>query len=256
MADDETTLRRVRGAAKAKFTRKVKLFHERLKQGDSPDVLESVYDEIVNQVHELEVRGEDLIAHLEKCEGKQSEIDEANVYLVECDNTRCEALRLLSDVKRKVKSSDPTSANTASLKVEALKAPKFNGDIRMYPTFKDDFVNVIVAKYGQDPFVLRQCLGEGPLKVMLRQCLAEAPLKVITGYEKDFDEMMRILDKEYGDPRKLVDIVINNLKSLERLTERDDRGFVDMVTVVERCYLDRQKVGLEGEMNSEYCQYD
>ncbi|XP_063846890.1 uncharacterized protein LOC135092357 [Scylla paramamosain] len=225
MTDDETTLRRVRGAAKTKFTRKVKLFHERLKQGDPPDVLESVYDEIVNQVHELEVRGEDLIAHLEKCEGKQSEIDEANIYLVECDNTRCEALRL-SDVKRKVKSSDPTSANTASLKVEALKAPKFNGDIRIYPTFKDDFVNVIVTKYGQDPFVLRQCLGE-------------RPLKVITGYEKDFDEMMRILDKEYGDPRKLVDIVINNLKSLERLTERDVRGFVDMVTVVERCWTRR-----------------
>ncbi|KAK8392502.1 hypothetical protein O3P69_014699 [Scylla paramamosain] len=56
MTDDETTLRRVRAAAKAKFTRKVKLFHERLKQGDPPDVLESIYDEIVNQVHELEVR--------------------------------------------------------------------------------------------------------------------------------------------------------------------------------------------------------
>ena len=214
---DETTIRQVRGTAKAKFTRKVNLFHELLKQGDPPDVLESVYDEIVIQLHELEVRGEDLIAHLEGCDGKQFVNDEANSFLVECDNTPCETLLLLSDVKRKAKSSVPTSTNSASLKVEALKTPKFNGGIRMYPTFKDDFLNVIVTKYGQDPFVLRQCLGE-------------EPLKVITGYGKDFDEMVRILDKEYGDPRRLVDIVIDNLKSLERLTERDDKGFADMVT--------------------------
>lgn len=233
MSADEETLRRARGGAKSKFTRKVNLFHERLQQGDPPDVLESIYGEIVHQLQEVEVRGEALISHLEKCEGKQSEIVEANAYLVECDNNRCQVLRLLSDEKRKFKSS----VNSASLKVEALKAPNFNGDVRLYPTFKDDFFNVIVTKYGRDPFVLRQCLGE-------------EPLKVITGYEKDFDEMMRILDKEYGDPRKLVDIVINNLKSLDRLTERDDRGFVNMVTVVERCYLDLQKVGLEGEMNS------
>lgn len=46
---------------------------------------------------------------------------------------------------------------------------------------------------------------------------------MITGHEKDFDGMVKILEREYGDPMKLVGIVIGDLKSLERLTERNDR---------------------------------
>ena len=61
--------------------------------------------------------------------------------------------------------------------------------------------------------------------------------------------MFKKLDKEYGDPRKLVDLVINDLKSLKVTRDGHDRGFVNMVTVVERCYLDLQKVNLEKEMN-------
>ena len=52
MEEDEISLRRERGTAKAKFTRKVNLFHEHMKKGDPPDVLESVYDEIVESVYD------------------------------------------------------------------------------------------------------------------------------------------------------------------------------------------------------------
>ena len=89
-------------------------------------------------------------------------------------------------------------------------------------------MSIIVAKYGKNPFALRQCHGE-------------KPLKVVTGYEKDFEEMVKLLDKEYGDPRKLVDLVISDLRALRKIPDRDDRGFVD---VVERCYLDLQRVSL------------
>ena len=61
--------------------------------------------------------------------------------------------------------------------------------------------------------------------------------------------MFKKLDNEYGDPQKLVDLVINDLKSLKVIRDGDDRGFVNMVTVVKRCYLDLQKVNLEKEMN-------
>ena len=52
------------------------------------------------------------------------------------------------------------SGGSCQLKVEALKPPRFEGDFRKYPSFKDDFVNIIVSKYGENPFALRQCLGE------------------------------------------------------------------------------------------------
>ena len=162
--------------------------------------------------------------------------------MLECDNSRCVVLCLLSERRRSVKPGDAANVSSANLKVEALKPLRFDGDIRMYPDFKDDFMSIIVAKYGKNLFALRQCLGG-------------KPLKVVTGYEKDFEEM-KFLDKEYGDPRKLVDLVISDLKALRKVPDRDDRGFMDMIDVVERCYLDLQRVSLEGEIDSKYRQHD
>ena len=48
----------------------------------------------------------------------------------------------------------------------------------------------------------------------------------------------------------MVNLVISDLKALRKVSDRDDIGFIDMVDVVERCYLDLQRVSLEGEMNS------
>ncbi|XP_050717433.1 uncharacterized protein LOC126999145 [Eriocheir sinensis] len=232
MKETEAALKKERGTARGIFTRKFNLFMERHGKGDPFDVLEAIHGEVVSTFRHLEEKCENLITFLEDNDQKE-EVDIARKYLFDCESDRCEVLRLLSIVKNKA----TASGNSCQLKVEALKPPKFEGDFREYPNFKDDFVNIIVSKYGKNPFALRQCLGEKPLKVIL-------------GCEKDFEEMFKRLDKEYGDPRKLVDLVISDLKSLKVIRDGDDRGFVNMVNVIERCYLDLQKVNLQKEMNS------
>lgn len=229
----ETALKRVRGTAKGRFTRKVNLFMDRHAKDDSFDVLEAIHGEVVSAFSHLEEKCENLITFFEDND-QEEETDGARKYLFDCDSDRCEVLRLLSIAKSR---KGIASGGSCQLKVEALKPPRFEGDFRKYPSFKDDFVNIIVSKYGKNPFALRQCLGEKPLKVIL-------------GCEKNYEEMFKKLDKEYGDPRKLVDIVISDLKSLKVIRDGDDRGFVNMVNVVEHCYLDLQKVNLEKEMNS------
>ena len=89
--------------------------------------------------HEVEVGSDKVIAHLELFKREQADVDEVNVYLSECDNSCCEVLRLLSECRRSVKPGDGANASSANLKVEALKPPRFDGDIRMYSNFKEDF---------------------------------------------------------------------------------------------------------------------
>ena len=62
--------------------------------------------------------------------------------------------------------------------------------------------------------------------------------------------MIENLEEVYGDPRKLVDLVINDIKTLNIISDNDNLGFIQMVKIIELCYLDLQKVSLETEMNS------
>ena len=111
--EDETTLRRAEWTAKGGFTRKVNLFKERLVKDDLLDVLESVYKEILDLLHEVEVGSDNLIAHLKPFKREQVDVDEVNVYLSECDNS-CEVLRLLSERRRNVKPGNVANASSAN----------------------------------------------------------------------------------------------------------------------------------------------
>ena len=52
---------------------------------DPLDVLESVYKEILDLFHEVEVGSDNLISHLEQFKIEQADVDEVNVYLLECN---------------------------------------------------------------------------------------------------------------------------------------------------------------------------
>ena len=77
--EDETTLRKARGTAKGRFTRKMNLFKERLLRDDLLDVLESVNKKILDLFHEVEVESDNLIAHLQQFKHEQADVDKVNV---------------------------------------------------------------------------------------------------------------------------------------------------------------------------------
>ena len=71
--------------------------------------------EIVCTFEELDVKCESLIDFQEQQAGKEAQVVEANAYLSECGNYRCEVLCLLSRAKcNSVKgSNDPTKGGNA-----------------------------------------------------------------------------------------------------------------------------------------------
>lgn len=122
--------------------------------------------------------------------------------------------------------------------MKALEPPKFSGELRDYPGFKDDFIRII-DHYGKDPFALKQCLGGDALK-----CIA--------GCENNYDEMFKRLDDHYGDSKKIVDSVISELKTMKPVHEGDNKGFIKIVGKVEECWCDLKRVNLQSEMNTAY----
>ncbi|XP_068229326.1 uncharacterized protein [Palaemon carinicauda] len=81
-------------------------------------------------------------------------------------------------------------------------------------------------------------------------CLGGEALQAVKGSEGNYDEMIQRLDDKFGNPRKIVDLVVGELRSLKKIYDNDTKGFIKMVDQVEQCWLDLKKVNLSDELNS------
>ncbi|XP_043208351.1 uncharacterized protein LOC122373955 isoform X4 [Amphibalanus amphitrite] len=125
----------------------------------------------------------------------------------------------------------------SEIHVKPLNSPHFSGNIRQYASFKQDFNRLMTKQYGQDPYALRQCLS------------GEA-LDTIKGIEDNYSEMFKRLDAKYGEPRKLIDAIVFDIQKLKPVPEGDSRKFINMVDVIERNWLELQRLGMQQEMNN------
>lgn len=184
------------------------------------------YSEVNDAFKELEDIHDKYVAVLTD----DGHIGEAEQYIakVECD---------VKDCLSKIYKLEKEGESKVKIKVKALEPPRFTGELRDFPDFKDDFTRIVEENYGKDPFALKQCLG------------GEA-LKSIAGCENDYEAMFKRLDEQFGDPRKIVDVVIGDLKTIKTINDGDNKGFVKMVGKVEQCWLDLKRVNLESEMNT------
>ena len=99
-----------------------------------------------------------------------------------------------------------------SLKLNKMKAPLFNGDIRDYASFRTDFERIMCLTYGKDPFILKSCLT------------AEA-LDVVKRVDNNYDEMVRRSDLKCGRPEKVTDSILNEIKRLKVVNDGDHKNY-------------------------------
>ena len=74
-------------------------------------------------------------------------------------------------------------------------------------------------------------------------------IRIIKGIEDNYSEMFKRLDAKYGEPRKL-DAIVFNIQKLKPVPEGDSRKFINMVDVIERNWLELQRLGMQQEMNT------
>lgn len=114
---------------------------------------------------------------------------------------------------------------SVSLKHEKPKLPVFNGDIRKYFIFKDDFKHAIESR----------CSPRDTITI-LRTCLGTEPAKLIEGISNDLKTVWKYLDQTYGDPRVVSDVITSDLERFKPIQLGEDHRFCELVNLVRRSY--------------------
>ena len=200
-------IKQSRGTCKAKFTRKCKLLEGRLLQDDHPEVLQDIFGEIVNIFTQVEDYNDQLLDLLSVEKTKNASIiSEAEAYILEIEKWKTDLY--VEVVKRK-------AIKPTSVKVKALPHPEFSGDIRKFGTFTKDYERLMVPLYGRDPYALLKCLTGDALNCVM-------------GVEDNFDAMILRLKTMYGNPCKITDSIVKDIKSLTLIPEGDSKKFFSL----------------------------
>ena len=147
-------------------------------------------------------------------------IVDAQALYDKCNETVFNYLKHVSEIESKAKRRFNT-------KLESLKLPSFGGNIREYAKFKSEFkchVEKRVEDSEELPFILRTCLKE------------EARYLV-----ENIDDAVGIwerLDTKYGKPSMLIDVIMDEIRSIGKINERDPKEFIQVVHIIEKGYAD------------------
>ena len=147
-----------------------------------------------------------------------------------------------SDINRKVADhiQNITRKKESKIKLENMKLPNFNGDLRSYAKFKSDF----------NKYVMQTIKYSESSAFMLRSCLNEKVKDIMINVEDKIEALWKHLDEKYGDPSKLADLVINDIRKLRCVKEGDVKGFLILIETVEKGYRDLALLDLKMEISN------
>ena len=244
--------KKTRSHAKGIFHRYLNTFNAELQAGTEEDALFIIMADLERAYTEVEEKHKVLMEHYDSDDDNKDDKDQVMVLNSDMDviyQELCKARHDVAVIKKKVKVQEEAEKEakkekgnrreeeSKKLKVKPLQAPSFSGNVREYPSFRKDYEAHMVPHYGKDTFALKNCLSGDAL-------LAVQPV------DDSYDQMVQRLDFKFGRPETLVDAVLSELKSLKKVEDSNNREFVQMVDIVERCYLDLKKVNLQSELNS------
>ena len=97
------------------------------------------------------------------------------------------------------------------LQLEKIEMPLFTGEIRD-PRLKMDFEKQVMPTINIEsaPYILRSCLSKGPPDVV----------KII---DDDYKALWKRLDEKYGDPAKVVDVIMNAIQNERNIRDGEKK---------------------------------
>ena len=129
-------------------------------------------------------------------------------------------------------------------KVGAIKLGRtifspFNGDIRGYPRFKEEFQKHLAP----------ECRS-GQLAFMLKSYLDDSVREEVDHCGEDYDAIWDRLDQRYGDVDRIVSTILYEVEILPygNSIQKDDANTLKMIKVVEKAHLDLKRLDARGEM--------
>lgn len=265
-------MKQKRGTSKSQFTRSEKRLNEALDKAEGIPLLtiERRYNELsekwsaVQEAHDTYVaarQSEDGSIDTEVEEGWIDEIAErfddieikADSILEELKRKSASALKLSTERSTKTEGTvslpgqQGTAASTGeanpmpmlstnTVQLERIKLEKFNGDIRKYPKFREQF-----------ELYIKPLCNESQLPFVLRSHLAEEVREEVDNVDDNLDTLWTRLDKKYGNCGKQVDAILADIAKAPR---GDGNSTLKMINIVEKAYRDLARMGRESEMQN------
>ena len=142
--------------------------------------------------------------------------------------------------KSQAKSSNHKSHDRSIFKLEKMKLPTFDGDLRKYPRFLSDFKK----------FILPNIESTDSASYVLRTCLTGTALESVRNVDDDVEQMLELLQEKFGRASKLADTIMNDIKHIKPVNDGDDKAFLKMVNLLENGYNDLRRIGLDREISN------
>lgn len=128
----------------------------------------------------------------------------------------------------------------ADLQLQRIPLPSFNGHMRDYPKFKVYFLKYVHPRIGDNEAAV----------YVLTSCLKGEALDQVKNVDDDADKVWKCLDEKYGDPCRLADEVMNEIKRANHIVEGEDCSLIYQVDIIEIGYRDLKQLGVEGEISN------
>ena len=142
--------------------------------------------------------------------------------------------------KSQAKSSNHKSHDKSIFKLEKMKLPTFDGDLRKYPRFLSDCKK----------FILPNIESTDSASYVLRTCLTGTALESVRNVDDDVEQMLELLQEKFGRASKLADTIMNDIKHIKPVNDGDDKAFLKMVNLLENGYNDLRRIGLDREISN------
>jgi len=131
-----------------------------------------------------------------------------------------------------------TASGKGVVKIERMKFQVFDGDIKKYPEFKEEFVK----------HVQPQC-DDRDQAFMLKSYLSESVRSEVSHVSDDYKKMWDRLDQKYGNTGKLVDAILADVKSIS-LRDATNGNVLQMINTVEKANRDLERLGEHAELRN------
>ena len=135
----------------------------------------------------------------------------------------------ISTVKR-------SSSNTNTIKLEKITLKKFDGNIRHYPKFKEEF----------ELYVKPTCI-EDQLAIVLWFHLSKKVQNEIDCIDINRSDLWSLLNQKYGSKGKQIDAILGDVIKVMYGTSNN---VLMLINVVETAYRDLARIGCQSEMHS------
>ena len=135
--------------------------------------------------------------------------------------------------------TDPVHHKSSSVQLERMRFSSFDGDIRKYPKFKEEFQTHI-----------RPLCNSSQLPFVLKSYLVNEVKDEVDNVADNYEALWERLDEKYGDKGHLIDAIMSDIKSLKLCNAENGQNTLQMIKTVEKAYRDLARLGESDQMDN------